>query len=369
MARSYASIQTAIWRQDDWKALDALDQHLYFLLSTQPNISAAGALPLTVGRWSKLSRGSTVASVRAGLHRLAAAGLVALDEETEELLVRPFIRDDNGYRNRNRLPVIRAAAGEIESRTLRQALAVELTRLGLPAEWTNEQPTEPDAYRDAHPEGPPEGASEGPSGAPSDGVSDDPDQGCADPSEPLTGPSLDDDTPDGLFPQAEGASDGPSEGASDGAPGGTSTSGRVVVTKGPYVGGSSTHNPQSASRVPPPEAADARETRARRGTRLPADFAVTDAMKDWFAKNCPGVNGARETEKFRNHFSSAPGQKGVKLDWVATWRNWMLTAAERGHSASSRTTGANRHTDPRRDNPFAGGANATYASKAAGGAR
>lgn len=30
-----------------------------------------------------------------------------------------------------------------------------------------------------------------------------------------------------------------------------------------------------------------------------------------------------EADKFRDFWISQPGQKGVKLDWQATWRNWM----------------------------------------------
>lgn len=78
-----------------------------------------------------------------------------------------------------------------------------------------------------------------------------------------------------------------------------------------------------------PEASLPSAPKARRGTRLPEDFAVTPEMRKWAEENVPQLAGARETEKFVNHFRSAPGQKGVKLDWVATWRNWMLTAAER----------------------------------------
>jgi len=111
----------------------------------------------------------------------------------------------------------------------------------------------------------------------------------------------------------------------------------------------------------------------KRGTRLPDDFTVTDDMRAWFNTNCPGINGQRETEKFRNYFQAAPGQKGVKVDWPATWRNWMLNAAERGTGpATARTTGANRHTDHGRpnQNPFrTGEATATYASQTAGGTR
>lgn len=67
----------------------------------------------------------------------------------------------------------------------------------------------------------------------------------------------------------------------------------------------------------------------KRGSRLPDDFAVTDEMKNWFAANCPSVDGRRETEKFINYWQAKSGKDATKLDWIATWRNWMLTAAER----------------------------------------
>lgn len=35
-----------------------------------------------------------------------------------------------------------------------------------------------------------------------------------------------------------------------------------------------------------------------------------------------------EAAKFRDYFAGAPGQRGLKLDWPATWRNWCRKAAE-----------------------------------------
>lgn len=75
-------------------------------------------------------------------------------------------------------------------------------------------------------------------------------------------------------------------------------------------------------------------------------------MKTWFAENCRGVDGPRETEKFRNYWRSKSGKDATKLDWPATWRNWMLTAADRAGPRGP-FTGANRHTSQRHDNPFA----------------
>lgn len=91
------------------------------------------------------------------------------------------------------------------------------------------------------------------------------------------------------------------------------------------------------SDAPPTEGgqADGRakvEPKAKRGTRIPENFALTADMRAWGRTNAPNVDGERETVKFINHFQSVPGQRGVKLDWERTWQNWILKAAEQGSS-------------------------------------
>ena len=63
-----------------------------------------------------------------------------------------------------------------------------------------------------------------------------------------------------------------------------------------------------------------------RGTRLPTPFMLTADMRDWAKGSVPLVDIKFETEKFCDYWRSAPGQRGIKLDWVATWRNWMRSA-------------------------------------------
>jgi hypothetical protein len=58
-------------------------------------------------------------------------------------------------------------------------------------------------------------------------------------------------------------------------------------------------------------------------------------MVEWARRECPTVDGRRETEKFIDYFRAAPGAKGVKLDWLATWRNWMRKAEETAASRPS----------------------------------
>lgn len=137
MSRNYAQIFTAIWRDPDFLALRRTQQQAYFLLVTQPNISAAGVLPITERRWTKLAADDSQEELLADIAHLHKIGMVVVDEDTEELLVRSFIRHDNGYRNPRRQPSIRDAAQDVQSPRLRQALAVELVRLGCPG-WLPE---------------------------------------------------------------------------------------------------------------------------------------------------------------------------------------------------------------------------------------
>lgn len=65
-----------------------------------------------------------------------------------------------------------------------------------------------------------------------------------------------------------------------------------------------------------------------RATRCPDPFLVSDDMAEWAERECTGVNWDRETEKFVDFWRAKSGQQAAKLDWVATWRNWMRKAAE-----------------------------------------
>jgi hypothetical protein len=75
-------------------------------------------------------------------------------------------------------------------------------------------------------------------------------------------------------------------------------------------------------------ASDAPPSKGKRGSRLPEEFEVTEEMLDWARSEVPKVNIHAENRKVRDHWRAQPGERGVKNDWVATWRNWMRKADE-----------------------------------------
>lgn len=68
--------------------------------------------------------------------------------------------------------------------------------------------------------------------------------------------------------------------------------------------------------------------RGARGARLSPDWEPSAEVVKKMRAERPGVDFDSEHRKFVDHFLSAPGQKGVKADWDATWRNWMRRAHE-----------------------------------------
>lgn len=62
----------------------------------------------------------------------------------------------------------------------------------------------------------------------------------------------------------------------------------------------------------------------KRGTRIPDPFVVTADMRAWAADRTPLVDVNGSTERFVNHWRAKAGKDATKLDWVATWRNWLI---------------------------------------------
>lgn len=62
---------------------------------------------------------------------------------------------------------------------------------------------------------------------------------------------------------------------------------------------------------------------ASRGSRIPRNFTITDEMRAWAAVEAPLVDLDKKLPEFIDYWAGVAGEKGVKLDWVSTWRNGM----------------------------------------------
>ena len=81
-----------------------------------------------------------------------------------------------------------------------------------------------------------------------------------------------------------------------------------------------------------PNEASLHTPKAKRGTRLPHEWNPPEGL--WlFGREKLGLSDEVlkfETGAFRDHFWGASGQRGVKINWESTWKNWMREAIRRG---------------------------------------
>jgi hypothetical protein len=139
MARAFGRILSRIWDDRDFLALDASPQRLYCFLVSQSNLNHAGLLPLTLRKWAKKAADLTPERVRRDLAVLDAARFVVVDEDSEELLIRTFVRNDDVYKMPRVMGSMVSGALEIESHRLRRALLAEVSR--IPLEELSEEPS------------------------------------------------------------------------------------------------------------------------------------------------------------------------------------------------------------------------------------
>jgi uncharacterized protein YdaU (DUF1376 family) len=102
--------------------------------------------------------------------------------------------------------------------------------------------------------------------------------------------------------------------------------------------------PQSPDTKPHSEA---KLPQRRRGSRLPDDWQPADESGLIRELALQPGHAVAELRKFRDFWASKPGKDGTKLDWQATWRNWLRSAAERMPRAAGSQAESFRQRDER----------------------
>jgi hypothetical protein len=89
------------------------------------------------------------------------------------------------------------------------------------------------------------------------------------------------------------------------------------------------------------QSSQAEQPPRQRGTRLEPDWKPNDDDLAW--QRAHGISDTlarREQPRFVDYWIAKPGRDGIKLDWSATWRNWLRrtierepVAAQQGHTS------------------------------------
>lgn len=279
MARSYAKVRTDMWGDDDWRTLSTGAQWLYMFLLSSASLTNVGVVDWRPARIAAKVGDADAAAIRARAGELEQGRFVFVDEQTEEVLIRSFLRHDGVLANPNMWKSIGGAFAELGSSRLRGILADEARRL-----------------RDEFSSGfvTAKGGIVNPWGSPHLATM------LGTPSQTPPG------TPQGTLP------DTPS----------VEVAGRdCPPTPTP------TPTPSSKELSTPPSSSPKSGT--KRGTRISEHFQPSQADIDAIAEQCPGFNWKAIHPTFVDYWLAKPGAGGLKLDWGRTWRNWMRTDYQR----------------------------------------
>jgi hypothetical protein len=72
-----------------------------------------------------------------------------------------------------------------------------------------------------------------------------------------------------------------------------------------------------------------------KATRIPVPWIVDEAMKEWALERGMQPQWVmRQNERFVNYWQAKAGKEATKVDWRATWRNWLLKAQDDAPAAA-----------------------------------
>ncbi|GAC70816.1 hypothetical protein [Gordonia soli] len=142
MARDHARIYVDIWGDDDWLDLSIDAQLLYLTLYTSATLSLCGAGDWHAGRLSGRARDWTRERVSAAAAELSRGLFVVIDEDTDEFLIRSWIKHDGLWRTPNMAVSVVNARSQLASRSLRGVVVFEVLKLreGDPTSTSWEKP-------------------------------------------------------------------------------------------------------------------------------------------------------------------------------------------------------------------------------------
>ena len=129
MAREHANIRLDMWGDGAWRALSMPAQWLYELLLTHPKTNRAGVCDWRPRRLAAMAAGLSVGDVERMAAELVAGFFIVIDEDTEEVLVRSYVKHDGVMKQPNMAVTMANDWTGVASELLRSVVAFEVQKL------------------------------------------------------------------------------------------------------------------------------------------------------------------------------------------------------------------------------------------------
>ena len=127
MSRTYAKIYVSIWA-GDFRDLTIAAQGLYFRLLTDPKLSMCGVVDWRPKRLMQSFAGMKAQEFGRLAAELEEAGYIVVDEDTEEVLIRSFVRHDGVLKSPNLTKAMATDWLAVASRSIKDAVVREVAR-------------------------------------------------------------------------------------------------------------------------------------------------------------------------------------------------------------------------------------------------
>jgi len=279
MPRDHTRIHTDIWGDDDWLDLSPEAQHLYFVLYTGPP-SFCGAGDWQPKKIAARAKGWTPELVTRAAAELQEGLFLLLDLDTDEYLLRSWVKHDGLYRVQNMAVSVANARAALASRKLRGVVVFEVSKL---------QVSEPllESWK-------------------KDAVAKMLTQKAVDPAEQ--------EWPSPWVSPRASSKASPCDSSSPTEEPSPSPSGRATPSPTPAI------NSNSSSEGP-----------RKRGHRLSEDWMPSEEVIQQMSSERPDVDLRMEHRKFIDYWKAKTGKDATKLDWDATFRNWIRNARTAPH--------------------------------------
>lgn len=144
MARDHARIRLNIWDDEDFTDLSSSAQWLYFRILSHQTLSYCGVADWRPGRYAASAGDLTASDVEAFAAELERGRFVVIDRETEEVLVRSFVKHDDLMDKWNMAAAVARTWSETSSKPIKGVIVHELHRLmgsGAAGKWDREDVT------------------------------------------------------------------------------------------------------------------------------------------------------------------------------------------------------------------------------------
>lgn len=129
MARDHHRLNTDIWGESSIRKLTRLQQQAYLLVLSQADLSRCGVLAYRPRRWAKTSADGTEKTLRRDYDSLTTTRHVVIDDDTEELFARTYVRHDHILAQPNMVAALVSDYHLIASDTICVAFLTEMRRL------------------------------------------------------------------------------------------------------------------------------------------------------------------------------------------------------------------------------------------------